>query len=126
MANGQQLRLKIILNVYFSYNYFSPISLNNNCKKDKYLIDKSRKIKIRITSFKNTYLIIWFFWSNFYFLEIKVDIYRNDHIKKNENNLGIDTVNIDRDRGIENLIIGIININRIENSGISISNINKA
>lgn len=90
------------------------------------MIDKSRKVKIRVTSFKNTYLIIWFFWSNFYFLEIKVDIYKNYYIKKNENNLDINTVNIDRDRGIKNLIIGIININRIENPGISISNINKA
>lgn len=78
---------------------------------------EKRKVKIRADSFKDSFLIVSSHWSTLYLLEIGVDIYGKDHIKKSgEYGIGI----ADAKREIDKLDTGIANRDgKLDNLGIS-------
>lgn len=84
--------------------YFFLIVLNRKIKWDGRLISRNKEAKVEVTFSKNIILIIWSHIFNFCFSK-NVGIYKNNSIKTSKNNLGIDIIDIDKNRKTKNLNI---------------------
>lgn len=119
LAYDQRLRLKAISNIWFFNNCSFLILLDGKSKANRCLISGRKKAKIEASFFKDIFLIIGFYKLFFYFLGININIC------KNKNNLDINIINIDKKKEIDNLCIGIANVNGIEKPDINIADINR-
>lgn len=59
------------------------------------------------------FLIIQYFLPNLCYFGTKINIYKNNYIRKSENNLGINITDANKNKKINNISINTIDKNRI-------------
>lgn len=89
---------------------FFVILLDKKRGRDRHLIGGSKGIKVGAALSKDAFSIIWFHWSSLYLPGIGISIYKDNHVGKGRDNLGIGTINRNGDGKVDNPDTGNINI----------------
>lgn len=99
--------------------------LDGKSKRDKGLIGRNREAKVVETAFsEDVFLIIWFYWSNLCFLGTIIDVYKDNYIKKDGGNPGINIADAKKDRRADKLGTNATNADRVKNLSKNIANAN--
>lgn len=117
MANGQQLRLKVLSN-----NLFFLLLLDEKKKQDRHFIIKIKRAKVVAVFSDEVFIIIWSHRSNFCFPKSSI-IYKDNYIEKDRDNLNISIIDIEKEGKIVNS--NMINRNRANDPDVGIINANK-